>query len=154
MKDQERSQFGQVLRNLSLVFPKEVSKQVVELYWHALKSYELDRISMACEHIVKERSNSFFPNPAEIKEAIRALPVEEWKQIPETTTQTAEDKQRAGEMFGFCALMLKRDRPKDIAGWNVLMEEFRLDRFLTDERAEEMVLWYHKNLTNKGALMR
>jgi hypothetical protein len=131
------------------MFPKDISEPMLELYETALRGYDIDRIELACLEIIKTKVNNYFPSSGEIRAAIHALPVVDRQQILQTTTQTVEDKQRAGETGKFYIFESKRHRrgihPDNVETWNTLMEEFRLEHDLTDKRAAELIAMRRKH---------
>ena len=75
IKDKES--FFRIMATFGVIFEKNVDKEKMEAYFHLLKSYSIEQISVAAEIIGKERTTASFPKPAEIIQAIEGNPEEQ-----------------------------------------------------------------------------
>jgi hypothetical protein len=72
MVERDAKQFAVIIASLAEVFSdKEPSKNVISLYWMALKEYTIEQIQKAASDIIQGRVYPSMPKPAEIIEAIR-----------------------------------------------------------------------------------
>ena len=60
-----------MLDKMSEVLPKELTDDIYDIYWLALKNFDIDMMGEACKIILK--NDKFFPMPARIVETIRAI---------------------------------------------------------------------------------
>lgn len=71
MRDADRAAFGAMLQAVADLYGRDLSADVVRLYWHALAAYDLAAVRQAFDrHVKSPDSGQFMPKPADL---IRAL---------------------------------------------------------------------------------
>ncbi len=67
MKDQDEAKFGALMMGTGEVHGREVSAQLISLYWSALAKYDFNDVERAFNlHLVNPDTGQFFPKPADI----------------------------------------------------------------------------------------
>ena len=64
----DRPRFAELVAGLCVVFDREPSEPLIEIYWRALADLEMDRLDVACAALIQ--TSRFFPKPAEIRDAV------------------------------------------------------------------------------------
>ena len=67
MKNQDLIKFTAMLAGIGIIYDKDISELLTELYWQALKYFELHDVKRAFEaHIHNPDSGQYFPKPADL----------------------------------------------------------------------------------------
>lgn len=68
MVDNERKEFTKILIMVAELFDKDLSENLINLYFHALKDLDISKIKTASSNLIK--SATFFPKPVDFRNAI------------------------------------------------------------------------------------
>lgn len=71
MKDNEYSDFVDLMEKLSLNFKGEIDEKKIDLYFNELKHYKLSAVSRAINYVISTRIYSDFPIVGVISKAIK-----------------------------------------------------------------------------------
>lgn len=64
---QTKREFQQILTAVWAIYSKELTKDVIKIYWHSLKQYEIDDIRKAISlHVQNPDNGQFTPKPADL----------------------------------------------------------------------------------------
>ena len=66
MIDTEKKEFTKILIMVAELFDKDLSENLINLYFHALKDLELSQIKTASNNLIK--SATFFPKPVDFRQ--------------------------------------------------------------------------------------
>ncbi len=68
MKDKEKAEFGARILGIGLIYEKDISKPVIDLYWLALRDLELSQVEKALQaHLKDPDAGRFMPKPADVR---------------------------------------------------------------------------------------
>ncbi len=68
MKDSQKTEFGTRILGIGLIYEKEISKPVIDLYWLALRDLELSQVEKGLQmHLKDPVAGSYMPKPADIR---------------------------------------------------------------------------------------
>lgn len=70
MLDENKLQFIEIMTGLGEVYDKKLSKVVIDIYWNALKRFELSDFKKAVNNIIETHVYATFPKPAQFIEFI------------------------------------------------------------------------------------
>lgn len=71
----DKPRFSKMLIKLSKFWTKEITDDLQDIWWDALKDYDIETIALACRIIAKDRKKKEgYPNPADIIETIKLNP--------------------------------------------------------------------------------
>ena len=73
----KRNEIGLALRHLSLIYPKAISEEIIDIYFDVLGGFSSERFGKGMDHIKNNWGKSFFPSPAEMKQIIGSIPGEQ-----------------------------------------------------------------------------
>lgn len=66
MDQLDKMKFTQILHKLSNVYPKDITKDLLNAFWDALSGYHIDSVDEAVKHIISTKTDGFYPVPGEI----------------------------------------------------------------------------------------
>lgn len=82
MNDQDRSEFAKIVLGFAELKGKQLSRAAIDLYWGAMRGWELEDFRQAAEHLL--RTCEFMPTPSDFEKLRRAGRVqagEAWAQV-------------------------------------------------------------------------
>ncbi|MEA1937186.1 MAG: DUF6475 domain-containing protein [Patescibacteria group bacterium] len=87
MVEQDNKRFAVLMATLSEIFDdgKDISEIKMEVYWEALKKFEINKVQKAVSDLINTRVYNSFPKPAEIIEMIHgcqdSLALKAWLRV-------------------------------------------------------------------------
>ncbi len=133
MREEEKPELGKAIIAVGLMYEKEMTKMVIDLYWLALNDLELKAVERALQiHMRDTDRGRFMPKPADLRELICGPPksaVIAWRQV-----------ERAALRHGYTATVQFTDGTinavlRDLGGWQWLCSQ-NLDEPWTQKEFE------------------
>jgi hypothetical protein len=88
MEEKDKPEFGAKILGIGLMYDKQVTKVVVDLYWEALKDLTISQVDVAMAiHVRDHESGRFMPKPADLRKHVcrpEKTSVIAWRQVEDT----------------------------------------------------------------------
>lgn len=115
-QDKKLVNFIAILAKVGVIYGKEVSEQLIDIYWQTLKHFKLSNIIQAVEqHISDPDTGQYFPKPADlvriIKGSLATQALQAWTKVHKAILQLGAYQTIA---FDDCLIHVILD---DMGGW-------------------------------------
>ena len=114
MTNQDKIRFAEILIKLSHIYPKEITPQLIDIYWDTLKQVSIDRLAKGVRKLVAAKTDTFYPVPGMILKFAYQVPIAPEFQIE---LKVSPEEKKKNKMWGDANMilirhLLKRNCPK------------------------------------------